>query len=38
MSDPIKNNKEDNEIPYNCAYNFPAVLMTIGSDKWSKLQ
>lgn len=31
MGDPVKNNSADNDIPYHCAYNFPAVLLTLGS-------
>jgi len=27
----------DNEIMFACAYNFPAVLLTLGSSKWPQL-
>ena len=27
----------DNEVPYHCAYNFPAVLHTLGPKSWEKL-
>lgn len=27
----------DNEVPYHCAYNFPAVLQTLGVKYWEKL-
>lgn len=30
MCEQNKGNQPDNEIPYHCAYNFPAVLQTLG--------
>jgi hypothetical protein len=27
----------DNEIPSSCAYNFPAVVLTVGKDGWPHL-
>jgi hypothetical protein len=27
----------DNEIPSSCAYNFPAVVLTVGKDGWHHL-
>lgn len=38
MGDPVKNNQADNDIPFHCAYNFPAVLLTQGKKSWPKLQ
>lgn len=28
----------DNEVPFHCAYNFPAVLLTLGIKNWPKLK
>lgn len=28
----------DNEVPFHCAYNFPAVLLTLGISSWPKLK
>jgi serine/threonine-protein phosphatase 4 regulatory subunit 1 len=25
---------KDNEVTYNCAYNFPAVLDAVGKERW----
>lgn len=38
MGDPAKNSHPESEIPYQCAYNFPAVLFTMGSESWPKLK
>jgi hypothetical protein len=27
----------EGDIPYECAYNFPAILYSFGSEKWPKL-
>lgn len=27
----------DNEVPYHCAFNFPAILQTLGAKSWTKL-
>eukprot|EP00293_Proteomonas_sulcata_P000072 CAMPEP_0184320288 /NCGR_PEP_ID=MMETSP1049-20130417/113275_1 /TAXON_ID=77928 /ORGANISM="Proteomonas sulcata, Strain CCMP704" /LENGTH=42 /DNA_ID= /DNA_START= /DNA_END= /DNA_ORIENTATION= len=28
----------DNEMPTFCAYNFPAVVLTVGKENWKHLQ
>lgn len=33
MGDP-KHGSIGNENTYHCAYNFPAVLFTLGKEKW----
>eukprot|EP01017_Pseudomicrothorax_dubius_P025766 TRINITY_DN2817_c0_g1_i4.p1 TRINITY_DN2817_c0_g1~~TRINITY_DN2817_c0_g1_i4.p1 ORF type:complete len:398 (-),score=63.33 TRINITY_DN2817_c0_g1_i4:972-2165(-) len=39
MTEPSINNiSTDNEIMHACAYNFPAVLTTLGPSKWPLLQ
>mmetsp|Transcript_32265 Transcript_32265/g.23820 ORF Transcript_32265/g.23820 Transcript_32265/m.23820 type:complete len:112 (+) Transcript_32265:256-591(+) len=38
--DIVKENKSDsadNDISYHCAFNFPAVLYTLGPSAWPKL-
>jgi serine/threonine-protein phosphatase 4 regulatory subunit 1 len=38
MCEQNKSSAQDNEVPYYCAYNFPAVLLTLGSASWTKLR
>lgn len=38
MLEQNKNNSPDNEVPFYCAYNFPAVLMTMGGHSWPRLK
>ena len=33
-----QNQSPDNEVPYHCAFNFPAVLHTLGASHWPKLK
>ncbi len=28
----------DGDVCMHCAYNFPAVLLTVGRDRWSELK
>jgi serine/threonine-protein phosphatase 4 regulatory subunit 1 len=37
MCEQNKSSAPDNEVPYHCAYNFPAVLYTLGVKSWPKL-
>lgn len=37
MLEQNKSSAPDNEVPYHCAYNFPAVLLTLGKKYWPKL-
>lgn len=37
MLEQNKSSAPDNEVPYHCAYNFPAVLYTLGPKYWKKL-
>ena len=30
--------QNDNDVVYHCAYNFPAVLYTLGASSWPKLK
>ena len=34
MSDPSKNSSNDSDLAFHCAYNFPAVLLTLGKSHW----
>lgn len=38
MLEQNKSASPDNEVPYYCAYNFPAVLYTLGNKYWKKLK
>ena len=38
MIDPLKSQSIDAELPFYCAFSFPAVLQTLGSDNWSLLK
>lgn len=38
MCEQNKNTNPDNEMPFHCAYNFPAVLLTLGHKSWLKLK
>jgi serine/threonine-protein phosphatase 4 regulatory subunit 1 len=38
MGDPKKHSSPDSDIPYECAFNFPAVLVTMGKGVWPKLR
>lgn len=38
MCEQNKSSAPDNEVPFYCAYNFPAVLQTLGPKAWVKLQ
>lgn len=38
MCEQNKSTQADNEVPYHCAFNFPAVLLTLGVKSWEKLQ
>jgi serine/threonine-protein phosphatase 4 regulatory subunit 1 len=38
MCDQNKSSSPDNEVPFHCAYNFPAVLQTLGPNSWNKLR
>ena len=38
MVEQNKSSASDNEVPYHCAYNFPAVLYTLGPKSWAKLK
>ena len=29
---------QDNEVPFHCAFNFPAVLLSLGREGWPKLR
>eukprot|EP00347_Sterkiella_histriomuscorum_P006427 403352815 len=37
MCEQNKSMQADNEVPFHCAYNFPAVLHTLGPKSWEKL-
>jgi serine/threonine-protein phosphatase 4 regulatory subunit 1 len=38
MVEQNKSTEPENEVPYHCAFNFPAVLYTLGPKSWKKLQ
>lgn len=38
MYEQNKSPAADNEVPFYCAYNLPAVLITCGPAKWEKLR
>lgn len=38
MCEQNKSLAAENEVPYHCAYNFPAVLVTLGPSSWPKLK
>jgi hypothetical protein len=38
MLEQNKGKEPDNEVPYYCAFNFPAVLFTLGGKSWPKLK
>ncbi len=38
MIDPVKSQSIDAELPFYCAFSFPAVLQTLGSDNWALLK
>ena len=38
MLEQNKSSAPDNEVPYHCAFNFPAVLLTLGSKSWPQLK
>ena len=37
MLEQNKSASPENEVPFHCAYNFPAVLLTLSSKAWPKL-
>ena len=37
MGDP-RNGTTNSDNTYHCAYNFPAVLLTLGKDQWKTLR
>jgi serine/threonine-protein phosphatase 4 regulatory subunit 1 len=38
MLEQNKSAAPDNEVPFYCAFNFPAVLYTLGNKSWKKLK
>ena len=38
MVDPQKAQSIDSDLPFYCAYSFPAVLQTLGHTRWPLLK
>ena len=38
MTDPVKAQNIDADLPLYCAFSFPAVLKTLGANHWSLLK
>ena len=38
MTDPNKSQSIDAELPFYCAFSFPAVLQTLGPSNWPLLK
>ena len=38
MTNPQQAQTVDSDLPFYCAYSFPAVLRTLGADQWDMLK
>ena len=38
MTDQVKAQTVDSDLPFYCAYSLPAVALTLGQENWSLLK